>query len=692
MLETPTPRPSSVQSRFGAETSRSRHPPPIITVEDLNPIHPPPSASSTAADIEQEDSNLPVQRFSLDGSRSRSQSPHSDLAISPHVALTTKVISHGIFDGLQENEIRLVRLLPEYMSMIQCEIVHTSLGAPPPYTAISYTWGDPDDTVDIRVNGSWMKVTASLHGALRAVRQPDDPVLIWADAICINQSNKAEQSSQVQLMRQIYEKAESVMVWLGPASNSSSKAVDAIHALSQVPDGEVDAWIQLESHKSDFDALVHLFERDYWGRLWVVQEILNAKVATIRCGDKTVQWPLLKDVVAMLDKHEPQLRASFPPNEKTSRTRQSYAHVLISGGPASIDIMDMLAGKGAEQFLDVLRICRTKHTSQPRDKVFGVMGILPDVRSHLFPDYNVSLRQVYTDVVDFLLHRTKRLDVICESIHFPIHASSTVLPTWVPDWSYVQHMAGLGRSYQFLASGETDAIFSFVDARQRTKLRIEAIHLGEIKFRGIAVGTYCGLDDSLMAFLHWRSIMLTEFPESDDKSKGELTNEDNAFCRTISMAQQAAVWEDSTNHENIQHWTDVCYHVFARLITERLPSVHLDDKLQSRMENTSKEVGEVLKKWRARTILQERCESRMMGRCFFITEDGKMGMGTGFLEARDIVCVPLGCCTPVILRPEGGANEYRFVGDCYVDGYMNGEAIKASKKDEGRKPEPFVLR
>ncbi|KAK8013011.1 hypothetical protein PG991_010386 [Apiospora marii] len=577
------------------------------------------------------------------------------------------------------------------MSMIQCEIIHTSLEAPPPYTAISYTWGDPDDTIDIRVNGSWMKVTASLHGALEALRKPDDPLLVWADAICINQSDKAEQSSQVQLMRQICSQAETVMAWLGPESHGSNEAVDAIHALSQVPEEEVDAWIQLESHESDFDALVHLFERDYWSRVWVVQEILNAKDVTVRCGAKSVRWPLLLESVALLDRHEPQLRACFPSNKKTSRARQSYPHILISGGPASIDIMDMLAGKGAELFLDVLRICRTKHTSQPRDKVFGVMGILPDVRSHLFPDYNVSLRQVYTDVVDFLLHRTKRLDIICESIHFPLNASSTVLPTWVPDWSYVQHMAGLGRSYQFLASGETDAIFSFVDARQRTKLRIEAIHLGTVSVRGIAVGTYCGLDDSLMAFLHWRSKMLTWFSESATKDEGGLTKEDDAFCRTISLGQRAAVWEDSKNHYRIEHWTEVCYHAFATLIAERLPSIRVDDKLQSCMTNTSIQAREVLEN-SARTILQERCESRMMGRCFFITDDGKMGMGTGFLEARDIICVPLGCCTPVILRPEGEDNEYRFVGDCYVDGYMNGEAIEAWKKDQGRKPEPFVLR
>lgn len=52
----------------------------------------------------------------------------------------------------------------------------------------------------------------------------DDPigygVWIWADAICIDQSKLAERSQQVQLMRQIYQSASVVLVWLGPRENT----------------------------------------------------------------------------------------------------------------------------------------------------------------------------------------------------------------------------------------------------------------------------------------------------------------------------------------------------------------------------------------------------------------------------------------------------------------------------------------
>ena len=58
-------------------------------------------------------------------------------------------------------------------------------------------------------------------------------------------------------------------------------------------------------------------------------------------------------------------------------------------------------------------------------------------------------------------------------------------------------------------------------------------------------------------------------------------------------------------------------------------------------------------------------------------------MGSGFMAADDIIVVPLGCSTPVILRRDG-QGEYRFVGDVYIHGYMEGRAwdeLKANQRE-----------
>jgi hypothetical protein len=50
--------------------------------------------------------------------------------------------------------------------------------------------------------------------------------MLWADQICIDQSNLDERSQQVLLMKAIYEKALTVFVYLGEGSPDSQMGVD----------------------------------------------------------------------------------------------------------------------------------------------------------------------------------------------------------------------------------------------------------------------------------------------------------------------------------------------------------------------------------------------------------------------------------------------------------------------------------
>ncbi|KAH7306119.1 heterokaryon incompatibility [Rhexocercosporidium sp. MPI-PUGE-AT-0058] len=68
----------------------------------------------------------------------------------------------------------------------------------------------------IRCNGVSVAVTQSLHSALQRLQTPDGSRLMWIDAICINQDDSEERSIQVTLMREIYLRAQAVIVWLGP--------------------------------------------------------------------------------------------------------------------------------------------------------------------------------------------------------------------------------------------------------------------------------------------------------------------------------------------------------------------------------------------------------------------------------------------------------------------------------------------
>jgi hypothetical protein len=407
-----------------------------------------------------------------------------------------------MYNELNRNDFRLVKLLAARMAALQCEILHFNLDAHPHYTAISYAWGDAEDTKKIQIEGFDVPITSSLHGALAALRKKGAPVYVWADALCIDQQNRDERMQQVQLMTSIYSKVDSVAIWLGPAEEDSAIAIEFLTqiAASAMEPETISQLIASRVGKRDFAATVALFERDYWERLWVVQEVLNAKSITVYCGDTHAPWSVYEQASHLFSCHRRDLEHYIPggahdgKGHTVSRRQLNYSQVLVRQGPGSLFKLGSFTQLGETPLLEVLRACRRKLTADPRDKLFGILGILPqDVRQDFKPDYNLSVKKVYTHIVDVLLWTTGRLDVICEAIYFPIHTSSANLPTWVPDWSHVPQTSALGLTYQFAASGRTAAKFKLLDGLNR--LEISAIYLDTIQRHGIPVGTLCTLAD-----------------------------------------------------------------------------------------------------------------------------------------------------------------------------------------------------
>lgn len=83
------------------------------------------------------------------------------------------------------------------------------------YVAASYVWGNGLPTSIIEVNGMSFNIRENLWHFLRVVRNRYKSVLFWIDAICIDQDDVLEKSSQIRLMDRIYLNATVVYSWLG---------------------------------------------------------------------------------------------------------------------------------------------------------------------------------------------------------------------------------------------------------------------------------------------------------------------------------------------------------------------------------------------------------------------------------------------------------------------------------------------
>lgn len=504
--------------------------------------------------------------------------------------------------------------------------------------------------------------------------------LIKITTLGIDQQNRDERAQQVKLMTSIYKLAISVAIWLGPKEDQSDLAMALLEEIANHQDSPdyIKGLIANEYMRHDFAAIVSLFERDYWKRLWVVQEVFNARDIVVYCGEQTVPWSVFKLASKAFWYHKSDFDRHFPRGLSVEAQNQySLSQVLGYQGPNSIPDAGVIKGLGDHPLLEVMCICRRKLSADARDKVFGILGVLPEALRRDFPvNYSLSVKEVYVGVVDSILFTTQRLDVICESIHYPPHTSSANLPSWCPDWSYVTETTGLGHLVRFSASGSTAAKYKFLDEPRRRQLQIHAIYLDTVVAHGIAVGTLCTTADYLMAFLHWRAVLLDLVGEKAESSSAQKEKED-AFCRTLCLDQVPRAWNSGDG------WLKATYHVFASLISERLPKLRLDRELKNYMD------GDVsIASKEQRSFLHQHFK-RIMGRCFCLTKEGHMGLGTGFMTAGDIIVVPYGCSTPVILRPEGRHGEFRFVGDVYIHGFMKGEALEL--RDRKNREREYVL-
>jgi hypothetical protein len=179
-----------------------------------------------------------------------------------------------------QDSIRLCKLLPgEGNDPIQCELFHDHISAQRGvYSALSYTWGEDLEQKWILLNGKPYHVQPSLRQALQALRRSNEEMLLWVDAICINQSEVAERNHQVSLMGDIYRSAKSVLLWLGPDADESGVFFDSVESFEKGLEVDI---------KAARRATELLDNRPYWGRAWIKQEIVLAQEIFVYCGTRS---------------------------------------------------------------------------------------------------------------------------------------------------------------------------------------------------------------------------------------------------------------------------------------------------------------------------------------------------------------------------------------------------------------------
>ncbi|KAF4878484.1 Heterokaryon incompatibility protein 6, OR allele [Colletotrichum siamense] len=301
---------------------------------------------------------------------------------------------------LLPESVRLLRLKPheDRDAPLQCELFHYPLkddrrGAHL-YEALSYYWGAPDKSQKVFTDQGYLDITASLHAALARLRDPFFERIIWADAICINQKDTDEKGHQVQRMAEIYARANCVVVWLEEAagdrqSDNESEDVSyrALQTIGLAASGSLTGRLR---NKEDGEAVVKLLRRNWFRRIWVLQEVAASRNVLIMChateidGYAFCQGLSVLDLSALDDITQTRVRsAAYLIKSAVLRPKRA----LHTNGGFSLRIRTLG---------ELTDLYHTQNATDRRDKIYALLGMSTDAPSELVPDYRISWQSLFS--------------------------------------------------------------------------------------------------------------------------------------------------------------------------------------------------------------------------------------------------------------------------------------------------------
>jgi hypothetical protein len=257
---------------------------------------------------------------------------------------------------------------------IICFLEHVQLANLPENTALSYCWGSCDDTRSVFVHGIERQVTRNLYDALERLHWMQMSQKLWIDALCINQEDNQERGHQVQLMKIIYSRAQSVVAWISRSSEDSSQAMAALRRMPVKSSRARDTiWEKLEK----------LFARPYWKRIWIIQELAVATKVKVVCGRDWVMW---EELGAANEAYELRLVTIA-----LVKTNYSYIKNISHFRKKARD-------KAPISLLEAMFNSQQALSSVPHDKVFALLGLCQDSMSLVpAPNYQQPVEELLQD-------------------------------------------------------------------------------------------------------------------------------------------------------------------------------------------------------------------------------------------------------------------------------------------------------
>jgi hypothetical protein len=613
-------------------------------------------------------------------------------------------------------QIRLLKLhrkLP--FRPLSAELVSHTLADAPPYYAISYAWSHgPQDVRTFLLNGMPFHSTGNVHDILVNCSSAFGDRFIWIDSLCIDQSNAAEKSLQVRVMRDIYARAAHVLVCLGggPWTGHLTRSLVAEMMWVGLRHGaeglrqHVARFRQREKTdcvlRARIKALVELQQHPWFERVWVVQEAVVARQVTFFWGGHAITWEEMgswKDLIAEHGVIWALAQSGAGSVEEMNAVSQRFLGFL--GRSAVVGCRMSYQASELPSVAEVLRLFASREATVPVDKVFALVGLAresADDNLQRLIDYDRPPEETMLELAQYLLDQGQALQVL-DFAGLAQRRRNPSLPSWVVDWT--ARRAGEPLNNKFLNPNlryraTRDRPGSARRGRSPREIVVRGQYVDRIRCLtpldetwpdmglgvGVTAATY--LDKAL-------ELARETLPNRYPYAAGGQSLEEAVWRTLIGDRTQSARPAPASCGKTMRTMLGSMGILERRLGSDWMLMDHTLGRSLSKEFGLTPGQEEDIDRARhgfreIRLLYDSGKYSRSL--VFCVTENGYLAMVPHPSQVGDCLCLIHGLDEPYVLRAceegagPGSTTKCRLVGNAYVHGIMDGEALGLSGDEE----------
>lgn len=352
---------------------------------------------------------------------------------------------------------------------IRCLLFERPLHVDEPFVCLSYVWGDAKDNVEILLNNRRFKITRNLWIALCRLRDKGLSMPIWIDAISINQQDLDEKAAQVYRMAHIYNVASEVIIWIGDGptpsyhdanAHGSAAYCTAVNTLllavtrgQHIRQSEKLDMSELEPGETYIDdtelinGLTDFADAAWFRRTWTIQEYTLQHRKSFLYGPVIICPSTVEAFALRYSSHsgfDPRLKCGcFTVGNEMRAAMIAVAQTIRFWGLPVSQVYSMIqVDPGIDRRwligLRMLSLSRRCETSDPRDKIYGILGTIGKVFGppYFKPNYTISTVETYAQFSLHLMNFSQTYDlwVEKETPDVSVDAHIDTVPSWAIDW------------------------------------------------------------------------------------------------------------------------------------------------------------------------------------------------------------------------------------------------------------------